>query len=81
MLTSPKHHRPTTTMDISVNKPAKSFLKKKFEHWYSEEVTKQLQGVTDIESAELRPVTYSMGVVKELSAKWLVEMVDYLSGS
>ena len=66
-------------MDIAVNKPAKDFLKRKFEQWYSEEVTKQLEGVSEIESAELQPLDFSMAVVKELTAKWLVEMVEYLA--
>jgi hypothetical protein len=30
-------------MDISVNKPAKSFLKGRFDEWYSNEISKQLQ--------------------------------------
>ena len=66
-------------MDISVNKPAKDFLKRKFEEWYSGEVTKQLKGVPDIESAEIQPVDMSMAAVKELSAQWLVEKFDYLA--
>ena len=37
-------------MDIAVNKPAKGFLKRKFEHWYSNEVTKQLNGVSNLVS-------------------------------
>ena len=52
-------------MDISVNKPAKDFLKRKFERWYSEEVNKQLQGVTDIQSVELQPIDFSMAIMKE----------------
>lgn len=66
-------------MDISVNKPAKDFLKRKFEDWYSKEVTKQLQGVSDIESADIQPVNLSMAAVKELSALWLVEMAGYIA--
>lgn len=66
-------------LDIAVNKPAKDFLKRKFEQWYSEEVTKQMEGVSDIESAVLRPVDFSMAVMKEWTAKWLVEMFDYLA--
>jgi len=31
-------------MDISVNKPAKEYLKKQFEDWYSEMVMQQLDG-------------------------------------
>ena len=66
------------TMDISVNKPAKHFLKNKFDHWYSGEITKQIQG-KDIESVELLPIDLSLGVVRELSARWLVEMAGYIS--
>ena len=66
-------------MDIAVNKPAKDFLKRKFEHWYSHEVTKQLQGISDVQSAELQPVDLCMAAVKELSAQWLVEMADYIA--
>lgn len=61
-------------MDISVNKPPKDFLKRKFEAWDSEEVTKQLQG-KDVESVELEPINLSFAAVKEPSAngwlKWL----------
>ena len=31
-------------IDLSVNKPAKDFLKRRFEDWYSEQLTKQLEG-------------------------------------
>ena len=30
-------------LDISVNKPAKTFLKGKFEEWYATEIAKQLE--------------------------------------
>lgn len=66
-------------MDIAVNKPAKDFLKRKFEHWYSEEVTKQLEGVEDIEAVELQPIDMSSAAMKVLTSKWLVEMGEYLS--
>ena len=68
-------------MDVAVNKPAKDFLKKNFEEWYSEEVTQQLQGVSDIESLELNPVDLTYARVKELSASSLVEMADYIAGN
>ena len=42
-------------MDLSVNKPAKDYLKNKFEEWYSHQVAKQLEGkcVNDLEEVEL----------------------------
>ena len=64
-------------MDISVNKPAKDFLKRKFEEWYCEQVTEQLEG-NDMGEVELQPVNLNLSILKELGAKWLVEMVDYV---
>ena len=66
-------------MDIAINKPAKDFLKRNFENWYSNEVTKHLYGVSNLESATLQPVDLSMAVLKELSARWLVEMAKYIA--
>ena len=40
-------------MDISVDKPAKAYLQNRFEHWYSEQVMKQLEDVEDIEEADI----------------------------
>ena len=65
-------------MDLAVNKPAKDFLKRKFEEWYSGEVTKQLNGVIDIQSTEIQPVDLSFCAMKLLPSKWLVEMAEYL---
>ena len=66
-------------MDISVNKPAKDFLKRTFEEWYADRVMNQLQGVTDIESAEIQPINLCFAEIRVLSAKWLVEMEHYLA--
>ena len=65
-------------MDLSVNKPAKDFLKRKFEDWYSTQIQKQLQGHVDIEALQIQPVDMSMPVMKELGARWLVEMYEYI---
>ncbi len=56
-------------MDISVNKPAKEFLKRKFEQWYSDEVMKQLQGVLDIASIDIQPINICFSAMKVLTAK------------
>ena len=66
-------------MDISVNKPAKDFLKRKFNEWYTEQVMKQLEDTgDDLEDAQLQPIEMEMPVMKEISAKWLVEMDEYI---
>ena len=40
-------------MDVAVNKPVKNSFKRRFEHWHSDKVMSQLQGVSDVESAEM----------------------------
>ena len=40
-------------MDVAVNKPLKDSFKCRFKHWHSDEVMSQLQGVSDVESAEM----------------------------
>ena len=65
-------------MAISVNKPAKDFLKRHFGDWYAEQIQKQLEG-NDVESTELQPLDLSLPRLKELGAKWMVEMSQYLA--
>ena len=36
-------------MDVSINKPAKDFLKQKFDEWYAEQVIEQLDGENNFE--------------------------------
>ena len=68
-------------MEIAVNKPAKDFLCGEFEQWYSEHVMKQLEGqdITDIETAEIKPIELGLPALKEIGAKWLVDMASYIS--
>ena len=65
-------------MDIAVNKPAKAFLCGVFEQWYSEHVKKQLEGqdITDIKTAEIKPIDLGLPALKEIGAKWLVDMAS-----
>lgn len=65
-------------MDLYMNKPAKDFLKWCFEDWYAEQVTTQLDG-KEVESTNLEPVSLSLPVLKELGAKWLVQMAEYFT--
>ena len=62
-------------MDLSVNKPAKDFLKRRFEDWYSGEVMKQLNRKED-EATEVQPINLGLPMLKELGAKWLVQMAS-----
>ena len=53
-----------------LDKPAKSFLKCKFEEWYVEEIFKQLRGLSSA-SDQLEPVDLTLPVKKELCFKWI----------
>jgi len=67
-------------MDISINRPAKAWLKEKFQLWYSDQITEQLELADDIEMTELEPVDLSMARVKEISANWIVHHIaDYIT--
>ena len=60
-------------MDVSVNKAAKSFLRKKFDNWYASQISDQLAG-KDPTTVVLDPIDLSMPHLRELGARWLVEM-------
>lgn len=70
-------------MDISVNKAAKAFLRSKFEQWYSDKATKQLEGhdINDLEATELQPIDLGLPVLKGIGAQWLVDMAHYISNN
>ena len=66
-------------MDVAVNKPAKAFLKQKFETWYAEQNSAQLEDEADVENVNIEPIDLTMAVMKEASASWLVEIWNYIS--
>ena len=68
-------------LDVSVNKPFKDFLRRKFDEWYACQITQQLDGRSEDEIDEygLEPINLSMARMKEISAKWLVEAAEYVS--
>ena len=65
-------------LDITVNKPAKSFIKDKYKYniWYTEEVAKQLNEG----KAPVKEVSLNLLEIKPLHAKWFYEMYEYLLG-
>ena len=63
-------------MDLSVNKPAKSFLKNQFSQWYAEQLLQQLEDHNDIplDQIELDTIDLSLPMLEDFWAKWLVKM-------
>ena len=56
-------------LDASVNKPAKDFLRGKFNEWYADRIVKE----GDECIVDLR-----LSVVKPISAQWMIEFFDYM---
>ena len=57
-------------MDISVNKPAKDFLRAKFKSWYAKQVCSQFRG----ESVKA-PIYMRLSVVKPLGFEWMNRII------
>ena len=60
-------------LDVSVKKPAKSFLRQQFHGWYAKQICQQLLEKTDVTPVDLR-----LSVVKPLGAQWMIVLYDYL---
>ena len=60
-------------MDISVNKPAKDFLRGQFKSWYAKQVCSQFRG-----ESEKAPIDMRLSVVKPLGFEWMKRLYDYI---
>ena len=67
-------------LDVAVNKPAKEFYRQKFQEWYSRQVSQQIEEL-DGRVMALQPVNMGLPLIKELGAKWIEEMADYISNN
>ncbi len=65
-------------LDLTVNGPAKQFLKTKFEEWYARQIEAQLNRGIDIYSVD---VPRKLSIMKPVHAKWLIGLYDYLRNS
>ncbi len=60
-------------LDVSLNKSAKEFLRRKLQEWYTDQVHLQLRNSEEASP----PVDLKISVVKPLGATWLIELYDY----
>ena len=59
-------------LDLSVNKPAKDFMKRKFQNWYGSKTCSQLEdNITE-------PVDLRLSKMKPLIASWIIDLYNYL---
>ena len=66
-------------MDISVNKPAKDFLRIKFQQWYSAQIVEQLEERGD--DAVIEPISLAHSILKEVEAQWLMQMFEHFENN
>ena len=59
-------------LDVSVNKAVKNFMRDEFQRWYAEQIQQQVHN--NIKTA----VDLRLSIVKPFSAKWFVQLNDYL---
>ena len=59
-------------LDLSFNKPAKMFLRLKFQDWFAQQVASQNRGEKPVEPVDLR-----LSIMKPLGAQWLVKLYDH----
>ena len=62
-------------LDLSVNKPAKSFISNKYNEWFSNEVTAQI--VNGVDPPNIK-VSMKLSDLKPLHARWIIELYDHL---
>lgn len=59
-------------LDVSVNKPAKDFLREKFNTWYAEKV---------VENDDSSIVDMKLQIMKPLCATWMIQLFDYMKAN
>ena len=63
-------------LDVSINKPAKEFLRFKFQSWYASKITSQLRAGTSLSA--LQPVPMQLSIMKPKGVKWMMDLYDYI---
>ena len=64
------------TLDATVNKYSKTFTKKKFNEWYCNEITKQLDAGVELDSVVIK---LQLSMLKPLHAGWMVDLYNHMT--
>ena len=65
-------------LDLNVNGHAKEFLKGKFECWYAQQITNQLESGSSLYHVQ---VPLKLSVIKPIHTKWLLGLYNHLRNS
>ena len=63
-------------LDLTINGFAKKFCKKKFNHWYMEQIMKQLGNGKSIQDIDVKIL---LTTLKPLTADWLAELYSEIN--
>ena len=61
--------------DLITNNMAQKCLNDKFEQWYADQISSQLDGGLDIYAVDVKT---TLTVMKQIHARWLIGLYDYL---
>ena len=64
-------------LDLSINKPAKDFLRSQFQEWYAQEFSTILQAQSEGTGTDTS-VDLKLSVIKPIAAGWIVSLYDYI---
>ena len=64
-------------LDVSVNKPAKAFLRNCFQTWYAEKLASQIEE----NPSQYKPVDLKLSVMKPLGARSMIQLYDHFKNS
>ena len=65
-------------LDLNVNSHAKELLKRKFEYWYAQQITNQLEDGSSVYDVQ---VPLKLSVINPVHAKWLLGLYNHLRNS
>ena len=63
-------------LDLSVNKAAKDFTRKKFSEWYTRQLTNGMENGIELDNIE---IDYLLSVLKPLHATWLISLYNHMN--
>ena len=63
-------------LDLTVNRSAKSFFKRKFTEWYSNEIKVQLEAGTKLDDIEVK---LTLTTLKPLCSTWIIEFYNKMT--
>ena len=65
-------------LDLTVNGSAKRFMAKKFNGWYSDQITQQLESGKALEEVDVK---LRLSTLKPLHAGWIVDFYNYITSA